>query len=75
MELSIEYVDRRYDMHNIYDEIGKLEGTDIRPSRTKPAEPFKRPPLRGLCDVYSGNHSGCRVSDVAPLAPAMGPRL
>ena len=48
MEFSIEYVDRRYDMHNIYDEIGKLEGTDIRPSRTKPAEPFKRPPLRGL---------------------------
>ena len=75
VELSIEYVDRRYDMHNIYDEIGKLEGTDIRPSRTKPAEPFKRPPLRGLCDVYSGNHSGCRVSDAGESAKRFMQRL
>jgi hypothetical protein len=39
---------RLYHVHNIYDEIGILEGTDPRPSRTKEAKPFKKPPLLGL---------------------------
>jgi hypothetical protein len=48
VELAHHLIGRVYDVHNIYDEIGILEGGDIRPSSTKAAEQFKRPPLLGL---------------------------
>lgn len=47
MEL-VDPADRLCSVHSIYDEIGKLEGTDSRPSLTKPAERFKSGTLRGL---------------------------
>lgn len=48
VEIALHLVTRSYDAHAIYDEIGKLEGRDTRPSATKPATPFLRPPLVGL---------------------------
>jgi hypothetical protein len=48
MELAYHTIHRLYHVHAIYDEIGKLEGTDDRPSLTKPAAPFDREILRGL---------------------------
>lgn len=47
-ELAYHRVARFYHVHIIYDEIGILEGTDSRSSRTKEAKPFKDPPLLGL---------------------------
>ena len=47
-ELAYHMVARVYHVHKIYDEIGILEGTDPRSSRTKKATPFKDPPLLGL---------------------------
>lgn len=47
-ELAYHMAARLYHVHIIYDEIGILEGTDPRPSRTKKAEPFDDPPLLGL---------------------------
>jgi len=47
VELSFHAVARSYNVHAIYDEIGKLEGRDTRPSRTKKFRQM-RPPLRGL---------------------------
>lgn len=48
IELAHYQASRVYHVHNILDEIGKLEGTDDRPSITKPEEPFERAPLIGL---------------------------
>jgi hypothetical protein len=48
VELAHHQVTRTYHVHNIHDEIGKLEGTDTTPSITKPEEPFDRAPLIGL---------------------------
>ncbi len=48
IELAIHLIVRSYDVHAIYDEVAKLEGHDTRPSVTKPATPFLRPPLVGL---------------------------
>jgi len=36
-----------YNVHTIFDEIAILQGTSNRPSMTKPATPFERPPLVG----------------------------
>lgn len=47
-ELAAHMMSRHYSVHAIYDEIGILEGADARPSTTKPATPFVRPPLVGL---------------------------
>lgn len=47
VELAAKCIDCRFDIHAIYDEIGKLEGTDIIPSVTKKPSRM-RPPLRGL---------------------------
>lgn len=47
VELAINSANRRVHIHAIYDEIGKLEGTDITPSMTKKPRQM-RPPLRGL---------------------------
>jgi hypothetical protein len=49
LELAQHAISRTYNVHTIYDEIGKLEGSDSRPSMTKPAAPFTRSePLKGL---------------------------
>jgi hypothetical protein len=48
VELAQHLINRRYSVHTIYDEIGILEGDDRRPSVTKVATPFRRPPLLGL---------------------------
>jgi len=48
VELAQHNRTRGYNTHAIYDEIGKLEGTDSRPSLTKPAAPLTGPLLRGL---------------------------
>lgn len=47
-ELAYHMAERFYHVHLIYDEIGILEGTDPRSSRTKDAAPFEKPPLLGL---------------------------
>lgn len=47
VELAVNSADRRFNVHAIYDEIGKLEGTDTTPSITKKPSQM-RPPLRGL---------------------------
>jgi len=47
-ELAYHMVARFYHVHLIYDEIGILEGTDPRSSRTKDAAPFEKPPLLGF---------------------------
>jgi len=47
-ELVNHLINRTYNVHSILDEIGRLEGTDSRPSNTKPAKPFKYPPLKAL---------------------------
>ena len=47
-ELMVHLVARMYNVHAIYDEIAKLEGTDPRPSVTKAATQFTRKPLIGL---------------------------
>jgi hypothetical protein len=46
-ELAVNAVGGLLHIHAIYDEIGKLEGTDTTPSMTKRPRPM-RPPLRGL---------------------------
>jgi hypothetical protein len=46
-ELATNSVARLFDIHAIYDEIGKLERTDTVPSLTKKSRQM-RPPLRGL---------------------------
>jgi hypothetical protein len=48
VELAQHLAHRVYNVHTIYDEIGILEGDNTRPSNTKPAKPFTRPPLVGL---------------------------
>ncbi|MBN9086516.1 MAG: hypothetical protein J0J01_06380 [Reyranella sp.] len=48
LELAQHGLTRSYSVHAIYDEIGILEASDSRPSATKPATPFLRPPLTGL---------------------------
>ncbi|MFD0935672.1 hypothetical protein [Methylobacterium trifolii] len=48
VELAYHLVARVYNVHAIYDEIGILEGDDTRRSITKPAEAFKREPLKGF---------------------------
>ncbi len=48
VELAHHFIGRGYNVHAIYDEIGRLEGIDRRPSITKAAKEFKRPPLIGL---------------------------
>ena len=49
LELAQHATSRTYNVHIIYDEIGKLEGSDNRPSMTKPAAPFTRSePMKGL---------------------------
>ena len=49
LELAQQAIGRTYNVHTIYDEIGKLEGSDSRPSMTKPAAPFTRSkPMKGL---------------------------
>lgn len=47
-ELAGRMVARHYSVHTVYDEIGILEGASTLRSTTKPATPFKRPPLVGL---------------------------
>jgi hypothetical protein len=44
----IIFIGRGYNVHAIDDEIGRLESIDRRPSITKAAQEFKRPPLIGL---------------------------
>lgn len=46
-EMAVHSLDRKYDVHAVYDEIGILEGTDPRPSLTKKPRRM-RPPLRRL---------------------------
>ena len=41
-------MNRTYNIHAIYDEIGRLEGKDLRLGFTKGAKKFKEPPLLGL---------------------------
>jgi hypothetical protein len=49
LELAQHVMSRTYNVHTIYDEIGMLEGSDNRPSMTKPAAPFTRNgPMKGL---------------------------
>ena len=48
LELTLHRINQGYNVHTILDEIGRLEGTDARPSLTKPAEPFTGDVLRGL---------------------------
>lgn len=45
LELAQHAIGRTYNVHAIYDEIGTLEGSDSRPSMTKPATPFTRSKL------------------------------
>lgn len=47
VELTCSALDRRFPIHAVYDEIGKLEGTDKRPSMTKKPRQM-REPLKGL---------------------------
>jgi len=47
VELAVNSANRLLHIHAIYDEIGKLEGTDTVPSMTKKPRQM-RPPLRGL---------------------------
>jgi hypothetical protein len=48
MELVWHCIQRRYNVHAIYDEIGWLEEPGTRRGITKPATPFKAAVLRGL---------------------------
>ena len=48
MELVQHDLSRGYNIHAIFDEIGCLEGTNVRPSITKRAEAFTSDILRGL---------------------------
>jgi hypothetical protein len=48
MELARHALSRASNVHAIYDEIGKLEGSDTRPTLTKREEPFRGEVLRGL---------------------------
>ncbi len=58
LELAQHAMSRTYNVHTIYDEIGKLEGSDSRPSMTKPAASFTRSgPLKGL---WHKHHSQAR---------------
>ena len=58
LELARHQIARAYNIHTIYDEIEKLEGSDSRPSMTKPAAPFTRSePLKGL---WHKHHSQAR---------------
>lgn len=52
----------RHDTHVIYDEIGKLEGTDIRPSFTKKARKMRAP----LCGLWHKHyyHAGFLVRNL-----------
>lgn len=45
--MTAHYVQRTRDVHAVYDEIGKLEGNDPYPSRTKKSRRM-RPPLQDL---------------------------
>lgn len=56
LEMALHLVTRSYNVHAIYDEVGKLEGSDPQPSATKPATPFLRPPLAGL-GLWHKHHS------------------
>ena len=47
-ELAFHMLNRIYDVHTIYDEIGMLEENDPRISSAKGAHQFKHQPLRGL---------------------------
>lgn len=48
LELAIHSASRCYDVHQIYDEIGILEGADLRRSNTKEAKEFLHAPLKGF---------------------------
>ncbi len=47
IELTINSFDRLFHIHAVYDEIGKLEGSDITPSMTKTPRQMRKP-LRGF---------------------------
>ena len=47
VELAMNAVNQVVNVHAVYDEIGKLEGKDLRPGMTKGPRQM-RPPLRGL---------------------------
>ena len=48
-QLAVHAARRCYDVHNILDEIARLEGLQSRAAPTKPAEPYNRNPLfKGL---------------------------
>jgi hypothetical protein len=48
VELAHFFIGRGYNVHPSTMKIGRLESIDRRPSITKAAEEFKRPPLIGL---------------------------
>ncbi|MBB2206489.1 hypothetical protein [Gluconacetobacter takamatsuzukensis] len=47
VELTFSALDQRFPLHAVYDEIGKLEGTDEQPSMTKKPRQMRKP-LKGL---------------------------
>jgi hypothetical protein len=85
LDLALAEVSGRYNVMSIIDEVAKLEGTDRRPSGTKPASQFTGPHLSGLWHkhhfqarfVPNNLLNELRRSDVVDsvLAPHMGEQL
>ncbi|MGI4798720.1 MAG: hypothetical protein ACRYHQ_26165 [Janthinobacterium lividum] len=63
-ELTQRFAGRGYNLHEVFDEIGILEGTNPRPSRTAPAAELASP-LQGF---WHKQHQQVLFRDVAPCS-------